>query len=338
MAQNKINIAVLLGDPSGIGPELVSKLLSEEITNKANLIVIGEKNILESGNKISGKSHNLNFVEDFDNIDFAKRNKFFLDISEGKNYNYKLSECSKEAGESVLSSLDLALDLAKENKIHAINFGPFNKTSLKLGGNKYSDELHLMAEKLEVKNFFCEFNVIDNFWTARVSSHIPIKEVPEHVKKEKIIKPIKLINEAMKLNGIKSPRVAVQALNPHAEFGTEEKEEIIPAIEEAKKLGINADGPLPCDTSFITAYKDGNHDCIVGMYHDALQSGLKAFGFDRGVTVQGGLPLPITTPAHGTAFDIAGKNVANLEPTLNSFKIALTMAENKIDNDKNKRN
>jgi len=329
MAQNKINIAVLLGDPSGIGPELVSKLLSEEITNKANIIIIGEKNILESGNKISGITHNLNFVENFDSIDFAKDNKFFLDISEGKNYNYKLSECSKEAGESVLASLNLALDLAKENKIHAINFGPFNKTSLKLGGNKYSDELHLMAEKLEVKNFVCESNVIDNFWTARVSSHIPIKEVPEHVKKEKIIKPIKLINETMKLNGIKNPRVAVQALNPHAEFGTEEKEEIIPAIEEAKKLGIDADGPLPCDTSFITAYKNGNHDCIVGMYHDALQSGLKAFGFDRGVTVQGGLPVPITTPAHGTAFDIAGKNKANLEPTLNSFKIALTMAENK---------
>jgi 4-hydroxythreonine-4-phosphate dehydrogenase len=329
MSQNKINIAVLLGDPSGIGPELVSKLLSEEITNKANVVVIGEKNILESGSKISGKSHNLVFVEDFDNIDFEKSNKFFLDVSKGKNHEYQLSECSKESGESVLTSLNLALDLAKENKIHAINFGPFNKTSLKLGGNKYSDELHLMAEKLEVKNFFCEFNVIDNFWTARVSSHIPIKEVPEHVKKEKIIKPIKLINEAMKLNGIKNPRVAVQALNPHAEFGTEEKEEIIPAIEEAKKLGINADGPLPCDTSFITAYKNGNHDCIVGMYHDALQSGLKAFGFDRGVTVQGGLPVPITTPAHGTAFDIAGKNKANLEPTLNSFKIALTMAKNK---------
>ena len=143
-----------------------------------------------------------------------------------------------------------------------------------------------------------------------------------------VIKPIKLINDAMILNGIKKPRVAVQALNPHAEFGTEEKNEIIPAIEEAKKLGINADGPLPCDTSFITAFKNKNHDCIVGMYHDALQSGLKAFGFDRGVTVQGGLPIPITTPAHGTAFDIAGKNLANLEPTLQSFKIALTMAQN----------
>ena len=329
MPQNKINIALLLGDPSGIGPELISKLLNNEITNNANIVVIGEKNILEGGNKISGSSQNLKYVDNFDQINFEEGNKFFLDISDGKNHSYKLSECSKESGESVLSALNLALELAKENKIHAINFGPFNKTSLKLGGNKYSDELHLMAEKLEVKNFFCEFNVIDNFWTARVTSHIPIKEVPDHVKKEKIMKPIKLINEAMKLNGIKVPRVAVQALNPHAEFGTEEKDEIIPAIEEAKKMGINADGPLPCDTSFITAYKNKNHDCIVGMYHDALQSGLKAFGFDRGVTVQGGLPVPITTPAHGTAFDIAGKNVANLEPTLNSFKIALTMAENK---------
>jgi len=329
MPQNKINIAILLGDPSGIGPELVTKLLSKEITNRANIIVIGEKNILEAGNKISGSTQNLKYVDKYDQINFEEGNKFFIDISNGKNHDYKLSECSKESGESVLSALNLALELAKENKIHAINFGPFNKTSLKLGGNKYSDELHLMAEKLDVKNFFCEFNVIDNFWTARVTSHIPIKEVSKHVKKDKIIQPIKLINEAMKLNGIKNPRVAVQALNPHAEFGTEEKDEIIPAIEEAKKIGINADGPLPCDTSFITAYKKKNHDCIVGMYHDALQSGLKAFGFDRGVTVQGGLPVPITTPAHGTAFDIAGKNEANLEPTLNSFKIALTMAENK---------
>ena len=197
-----------------------------------------------------------------------------------------------------------------------------------MGGNQFSDELHFMADQLGVKDFICELNVIDNFWTARVTSHIPISEVPAQIKKDNILKPIKLINNTMKLGGIKNPRVAVQALNPHAEFGSEEKEEIIPAIEEAKKLGINADGPLPCDTSFITAYKNKNFDCIVGMYHDALQAGLKAFGFDRGLSVQGGLPLPVTTPAHGTAFDIAGTNKANLEPTLQSFKIAVTMAEN----------
>ena len=329
MTQTKANIALLLGDPAGIGPELISKLLKEEITNKANIVVIGEKQILENGNNVTGNSHQLEIVEDFDQIDFNKSNRFLLDISKGKNHNYKIAEPSKESGESVLEALNLALNLAKEKKIDAINFAPMNKTSLKLGGNTHSDELQLMAEKLEVKSFCCEFNVIDNFWTARVTSHIPIKEVAQHITKENILKPIKLINEVMELNGVKNPRIAVQALNPHAEFGTEEKDEIIPAIEEAKKLGFNTDGPLPCDTSFVVAYKNKNHDCMVGMYHDALQSGLKAFGFDRGVTVQGGLTIPVTTTAHGSAFAIAGKNEANLAPILNSFKIALSMAENK---------
>ena len=329
MSLEKKNIAILLGDPSGIGPELISKLLSQNELNESNIVIIGEKNILENGHKISGNSVELKYVEKFEDINFEIGNKFFLDITKGNNKDYNLSECSAESGKTVLDALDLALDLSKEKKIHAINFAPFNKTSLKLGGCKFEDELHHMANRLEVKNFFCEFNVVDNFWTARVTSHIPLKDVPGKIKKDKIIEPIILINDAMKLNGIKKPRVAVQALNPHAEFGTEEKEEIIPAIEEVKKLGINAEGPLPCDTSFITAYKNKKYDCIVGMYHDALQAGLKAFGFDRGLSVQGGLPIPVTTPAHGTAFDIAGTNKANLEPTLQSFKIALTMAENK---------
>ena len=329
MTQTKANIALLLGDPAGIGPELISSLLKEEITNKANIVVIGEKQILDNGNNVTGKSHQLEIVEDFDQIDFNKSNRFLLDISKGKNHNYKIAEPSKESGESVLEALNLALNLDKEKKIDAINFAPMNKTSLKLGGNTHSDELQLMAEKLDVKSFCCEFNVIDNFWTARVTSHIPIKEVAQQITKENILKPIKLINEVMELNGVKNPRIAVQALNPHAEFGTEEKDEIIPAIEEAKKLGFNTDGPLPCDTSFVVAYKNKNHDCMVGMYQDALQSGLKAFGFDRGVTVQGGLTIPVTTTAHGSAFAIAGKNEANLAPILNSFKIALSMAENK---------
>ena len=328
MVQSKKTIGILLGDPAGIGPELISKLLNKSELDNANILVIGEKNIYESGVNISKENAKIEYVNNYNEVNFNKFNKFFLDISKGNNKKYDLAKCAEDSGRSVLNSLNVALDLAKEKKIDAINFGPFNKTSLHLGGCKFDDELHHMADRLNVKNFFCEFNVVDNFWTARVTSHIPIKEVPKHIKKDKILKPIRLINEALKLNGIKKPRVAVQALNPHAEFGSEEKDEIIPAINEARENGIDAEGPLPCDTSFITAFKNKNHDCIVGMYHDALQSGLKAFGFDKGVTVQGGLPLPITTPAHGTAFDIAGKNQANLEPTLNSFRIALTMAEN----------
>ena len=328
MKKNILPIAILLGDPSGIGPELITKLLNNNITDLTNIVVIGEKSILEDGQKISGEKTNLKIITKFDQIQFNGQTKFFLDISNGKNRTYKLSENSAHSGESVIESLNCALELAKQKKIGAINFAPFNKTSLKLAGSKYEDELHLMADKLNVKDFFCEFNVVDNFWTARVTSHIPLKDVPKYIKKENILKPIRLIDKTMKLNGLKNPRIAVQALNPHAEFGTEEKDEIIPAIEEAKKNGINAEGPLPCDTSFITAFKNKNHDCIVGMYHDALQCGLKSFGFDRGVTVQGGMPFPITTPAHGTAFDIAGKNIANLDPTIQSFKIALQITNN----------
>jgi len=330
MKKNILPIAILLGDPSGIGPELITKLLNNNITDLANIVVIGEKSILEDGQKISGEKTNLKIITKFDQIQFNGQTKFFLDISNGKNRTYKLSENSAHSGESVIEALNCALELAKQKKIGAINFGPFNKTSLKLGGSKYEDELHLMADKLNVKDFFCEFNVVDNFWTARVTSHIPLKDVPKYIKKENILKPIRLIDKTMKLNGLKNPRIAVQALNPHAEFGTEEKDEIIPAIEEAKKNGINAEGPLPCDTSFITAFKNKKHDCIVGMYHDALQCGLKSFGFDRGVTVQGGMPFPITTPAHGTAFDIAGKNIANLDPTIQSFKIALQITNNQF--------
>ena len=287
--------------------------------------MIGEKKILADGENISGKKVDFKFVTDFNEVKFDDKTKFFLDISKGTNRTYKRGEVSAESGKSVLEAMDYALDLAKEKKIDAINFGPMNKTSLMMGGCQYNDEHDFMQNKLEMKEFCCEFNVVDNFWTARVTSHIPIKEVPENITKENILKPIKLLDQTLKMSGIKNPRIAVQALNPHAEFGTEEKDEIIPAIEEAKKMGINADGPLPCDTSFITAFKNKNHDCIVGMYHDALQCGLKAFGFDRGVTVSGGLTVPVTTPAHGTAFDIVGTNTANLEPTINSFKLAVKM-------------
>lgn len=326
MNSDKPPVAILLGDPSGIGPELVSRLLNHPVIESSTIVVIGEKVVFESGEKITGENTEINFIKSIDEIIENKHKKHFLDISDGQNTPYRLGECSASSGKSVMRALNNALKLANQNKIRAINFGPFNKTSLQLAGNKHKDELHFIAEKLNVSDFFCEFNVVDNFWTARVTSHIALKDVPKEITKENILKPIKLINQTMKLNGFKNPRIAVQALNPHAEFGTEEQDEIIPAIKEAQNLGIKAEGPFPCDTSFITAFKNKNHDCLVGMYHDALQCGLKAFGFDRGVTVQGGMPIPITTPAHGTAFDLVGKNSANLEPTIQSFKIAAQIA------------
>jgi len=209
---NKKKIAILLGDPSGIGPQLTSKLLNEKITEEANIVVIGEKKIFEDGEKISGKKTNLKFVNSFDEIKFDDKTKFFLDISKGTNRIYKYGEVSAESGASVLESMDKAMELVNSKKIDAINFAPMNKTSLMMGGCPYNDEHDYFQNKLNMKEFCCEFNVVDNFWTARVTSHIPIKEVPANITRENILKPIKLLDKTLKMSGIERPRIAVQAL------------------------------------------------------------------------------------------------------------------------------
>ena len=194
MSLNKTNIGLLLGDPSGIGPELTVKLLDSNVSEKANILIIGEKKVLEDGQEVVGKKIELKFVDKFDDVNFDGKTKFFLDISKGTNRSYVKKQVCAESGKSVLEATEIALSLAKKNKIHAINFAPMNKASLIKGGCEFNDEHELFQNRLNVKDFCCEFNVVDNFWTARVTSHIPIKEVAQNITKENILKPIKLLN------------------------------------------------------------------------------------------------------------------------------------------------
>ena len=202
-----------------------------------------------------------------------------------------------------------------------------------MGGNKHSDELHLMAEKLDVKNFFCEFNVVDNFWTARVTSHIPLKDVASQITEEGILDAVKMAHQTLLDAGISIPRIGVAALNPHAgdggNFGTEEGDIIEPAVKQVQQLGIKADGPHPADTIFVRAQRD-EFDAVVTMYHDQGQIAMKLMGFDHGVTVLGGLPVPVTTPAHGTAFDIAGKGKANPDALKAAWKVLQNMVSSRL--------
>ena len=324
MKNRKKVIAILMGDPSGIGAELISKILSHNILKKINIIIIGEKFIFDKYIAQKKVNKSIKYIRNIDQIEFDNTNKIYFDITKQKT-KFPIGKANKKSGISVLNSINLAVNLFNKKKIDGINFAPFNKTSLELAGMKVKDELHYFKDKFKIKNYVCELNVLNNFWTARVTSHIPLKEVPKNITIKNILEPIKLINRYLKMNGLKYPKIAVQALNPHAEFGIEEKKIIIPAIKKANSMKINTHGPLPCDTSFITAYKNKEYDCLVGMYHDAIQSGLKSFGFEKGVTVQGGLPIPITTPAHGTAFDIVGKNKANTNPTLESLKLLIRL-------------
>ncbi|HJS33017.1 MAG TPA: 4-hydroxythreonine-4-phosphate dehydrogenase PdxA, partial [Alphaproteobacteria bacterium] len=221
-----------------------------------------------------------------------------------------------------------ALELARAGKVDAVCFTPFNKAALKLAGNPYEDELHFAADVLGHDGPCSEFNVLDKLWNARVTSHVPLKKVSELLTVDSIVGALALADECLRATGLSRPRIAVAALNPHAgdggNFGHEEIDVIAPAVAAARGRQIAADGPFPADTVFLRA-KNGDYDAVMTMYHDQGQIAMKLMGFERGVTVLGGLPTPVTTPAHGTAYDIAGKGVAEVEATRQAFRLACTM-------------
>lgn len=324
-------IAVTLGDPAGIGPELVAKLFAEEtLFRNVHTVLVGDRWLWQEGQRVGGQAHDLPEVENFAE---ARQHEgpVFMPVDSVAQGAVGYAEETAEGGASVLSVLSRCLEAAQAGEVDAICFAPLNKFSMKKGGLAHEDELHFFAEKLGVTGYFCEFNTLGDLWTSRISSHIPLKDAASYVTQDRIVSASRLIYDSLKLAGNDAPRIAVAAFNPHAgEGGTcgrEEIEVIAPAVEACKAQGYPVEGPFPADTIFIKA-RDGEYDAIVTMYHDQGQIAIKLMGFKQGVTVQGGLPIPITTPAHGTAFDIAGTGNADVNPTRNAFTIACQMGGN----------
>ncbi|RZL47159.1 MAG: 4-hydroxythreonine-4-phosphate dehydrogenase PdxA, partial [Variovorax sp.] len=235
-------------------------------------------------------------------------------------------------GRSVLQVLDRCMDATLAGDVDAICFAPLNKQAMKIGGMKHEDELHHFAAHLGVTGYFCEFNTLGDLWTSRISSHVPTRDVAKFITVERIEQASELIYRSLLASGIAQPKVAIAAFNPHAgdggQCGREEIDVIEPAVRalQARAWPTEAPfhGPFPADTIFLKATA-GEYQAIVTMYHDQGQIAIKLLGFSRGVTVQGGLPIPITTPAHGTAYDIAGQGKANVEATWQAFRIASRM-------------
>ena len=326
----KPTVALTLGDPSGIGPELIAKLLTRsDVISRANVALVGDAWLWEEGQAIAGVRVPTRTVNHFDDVRSSPDNSpLFLPVETIRQGEAPRSTVSSAAGDSVLKVLGMCLDAASAGLIDAICFAPLNKRSMGMSGLKFTDELHFFADHLKVSSYVCEFNTMGNLWTSRVSSHVPLKDVVLYLTKERIIESVKLLYAALQSAGFERPRVAVAALNPHAgdggSFGREEIDIIAPAVSEANAQGYPVAGPFPADTIFLKA-RDGQYDGIVTLYHDQGQIALKLLGFDKGVTIHGGLPIPITTPAHGTAFDIAGQNRANVEATVQAFLIACRM-------------
>jgi 4-hydroxythreonine-4-phosphate dehydrogenase len=314
-------IALTLGDPAGIGPELACRLLADpDNLKRAEVSVLAEpeefaRHCAEAGVEVP--------------LGVRPGQGVAALVGAGTAVGeVERAAVSRAAGERVMADLLKALELYRRGDVDAIMFTPLNKASLHLAGMHEEDELRWFAKQLDYEGVTSELNFVPGLVTSRVTSHIPLKDVSARISAASVLDAIRLLDDVLKGSGIAAPRLAVCALNPHAgengQFGREEIDHIAPGVRLARAEGIDASGPYPCDTIFIRATGE-DIDGVVTMYHDQGQIAMKLMGFDRGVTVQGGLPVPICTPAHGTAFEIVGQGKANLGPSQHAFDLAISL-------------
>jgi 4-hydroxythreonine-4-phosphate dehydrogenase len=308
-------IALAMGDPAGISPELTAKAVSlDDVRSAARLVVIGDRRVYDEGARIAKASGEPDDFVDLKHLDPAT-------IQRGV--------ASRAGGQSALANYRHALRMVADGKADAVCFTPFNKQAMRMAEPTYDDEILFTTTVLGFKGVATEFNVLEGLWNARVTSHIPLKDVSHALTVERIVQALELTANALRAAGFQPPRIGVAALNPHAgdggNFGREEIDIIEPAVRKARALGLPADGPYPADTVFVRA-KRGQFDAVLTMFHDQGQIAMKLLGFDRGVTVLGGFPFPICTPAHGTAYDIAGKGIANVGAARAAILLAAQMA------------
>ncbi|QQK78877.1 4-hydroxythreonine-4-phosphate dehydrogenase PdxA [Salicibibacter cibi] len=330
---DKQTIALTLGDSSGIGPELVVKALNDkEVRDSANWIIVGDEDVFNKGMNIAGKTLNYNKISSIEEFDSQREDLWLIDLNNMNKNDYNIGELSAASGKQSGEALKYAMDIALDNYADAVVYGPLNKNALHKGGFNFHDDLHFFADLLNCKEGFGEVNVMDDLWVTRVTSHIPLREVRENISKDRVKRTIEFANGILKQADIDNPKLAVAALNPHAGdnglLGDEESEIISPAIEKAQEEGINVAGPYPSDT-ILNERKKLDYDCMIAMYHDQAQIGMKLLGFNRGVTISGGLPVILTTPAHGTAFDIAGKNKADAGAMIHAMRKAQNLITRK---------
>jgi len=330
MAKNKPRIGLFTGDATGIGPEITAKVVAQrKALSNCFIIGVGDHRVFRLGQRTAQLALEYPVYNDIDEVDSSKGNFAFLDLKNLDPKELTLGQISPVSGKAVGDSLKLMVQLALSKKIDAVVYAPLNKEALYRGGYPFKGEIGLFAHLLEVQDGFGEMNVLGELWTSRVTSHISIADVSKNIIRQKVLDAITLAHSTLKRAHIEHPKIAVSALNPHGGegglFGREEQEAIAPAVQDARKLGINVVGPYSADTIFLRVSKEKLNG-VVTMYHDQGQIAMKLMGFSEGVTVNAGLPVVITTPSHGTAFDIVGKGVANPNALTQAVVLAAKMA------------
>lgn len=334
-------LGITMGDPASIGPEITVKALSDPaIYEKCSPIIIGDAAVMEAAVGIVGKNVKINAVSD---VKEAKFEFGTIDV-----YDMKLVDMDKlergvvsaMAGNAAFQYVKKVIELAMNHEVDATVTNALNKEAMNLAGHHYSGHTEIYAEYTGTKKYTMML-AHENLRVVHVSTHVSLREACDRVKKGRVLEVIRIADQACKELGIKEPKIGVAGLNPHSGengmFGREEIEEITPAIEAAKGEGIIVDGPVPPDTVFSKA-RGGWYDIVVAMYHDQGHIPLKVVGFVynqaeqkwdavAGVNITLGLPIIRASVDHGTAFDQAGKGVANELSLINAMDYAIRMSE-----------
>jgi len=323
-------IGLMLGDVTGIGPEIAARLLAAgKPAQLARVVIIGDKRVLDLGMRNAGVSIPHTVYRSIDEVTWPRQDLPLLDLGNTDPARYPQGTSSDEAGKLAGDTLKFMIDLAMAGKLDGICFAPLNKGAMNRGGWKFNDEHQMFASLLKHQGFFGEMNVIEQFSTFRVTSHVALREAVNMITPERITAAVNLAHDTLTAAGKAGPRIGVAALNPHngenGLFGDEELRIIRPTVEKLKSGGIDCTGPISSDAIFLQALK-GRYDGVVMMYHDQGQIATKLLGFNKGVTVTAGLKIVFTTPAHGTAYDIVGQGKADPGAMEHAFMLAARMA------------
>lgn len=323
-------IGVTMGDPSGIGPEIVLKSFENNVIRKSRIIVIGDYSIMRAAyNMLKIKSFKLNRIFNVSECLFDYEVLNILDLHLINKAELQYGKVQAVAGSAAFESIRKAVELVKNKDIDAIVTAPLNKEALHLAGHKYPGHTEIFAALTGTKNY-AMLLYHKKLSVIHVSTHVSLLEAITGLRRERIEKVIILANDVMKILCMDAPRIAVAGINPHAGenglFGDEETKEIIPAIKNMKEKGINVDGPCPPDTVFLQAVEE-KYDVVVAMYHDQGHIPLKLIGFYSGVNVTVGLPFIRTSVDHGTAFEIAWKGIACEKSMVEAIKLSIKLSQ-----------
>ena len=330
-------IGITMGDAAGIGPEIILKTLEqEELYELCQPIVIGDAGVMENGRSIGNYRSHLTIVplNDVSEAKFEFGKIDVLDLGNVSHDRIQMGVPQAEAGKASYEYVREAVRLAQENKLDAIATAPLSKEAMNMAGIDFPGHTEILASLTGTEDYAMMF-IAGEYRVILVTIHTSLKDACEEVSTEKVLASIRLADATLRRLDIKKPRVAVAGLNPHAGesgmFGREDIDVITPAVKEAKRDGIDCSGPYPADTLFFRAWRKGEFDIIVAMYHDQGCIPLKLMGFDIGVNMTVGLPIIRTSVDHGTAYGRAGKKLGTGDPTslVEAVKIAAKLSGDK---------